>query len=176
MKLRIFGILKDVFLLVLLWGAIFWLVNSGCTKHQPHEPPVDVTPDTVHVHHNHEIVVVDTIFQDVICDIVDLTIEFIVIGDQSAPNIYAYFLNGIEVGRFVVEETFAQSTDVKFEVELVGLMFGDVITINVIEGSQAAVVGSSIIKIKCSFDGSSYFHPFRLKKYDVSEDGGRFGD
>ncbi len=127
--------------------GLHFVTFQGCTKTHPHEP---VPADTVHVHHDHEIVVTDTVLQDVICEIVDLSIGFVVIGDQSAPNVYAYFVNGIEWGQLRVEWTFENPANVWFEVEFLGLQFGDVITIKVVEGSRAAVVGLSILDIKCS--------------------------
>jgi len=76
---------------------VSFLAFANCTKHQPHEPPEQVPPDTViiHEHHDHEVVVTDTVFQFMICDTVDLMIEFIVLGDQSAPNRYPVYLNNV---------------------------------------------------------------------------------
>ena len=91
---------------------------------------------------------IDTLF--LTCEVVDLTIRFTVTGDQSAPNVYAYFVNGVELGRFVVSEIFPEVTEVTFEVEFLGVVFGDVITIRKIEGSRSESIGSSIIGIKCS--------------------------
>lgn len=154
-----------IYIALLAFSQIFlglhFMTSQGCSKHHPHEPPDTVLPDTVHVHHDHEVVIIDTVFQNVICDSVDLTVEFIVIGDQSAPNEYAYFLNEVEVGRFIVTDTFSEPTEITFYVVFEGVTFGDVITIRKISGSRADAIGSSIIDIKCSsqfglnsFDGA----------------------
>ena len=131
---------------------VSFLLFASCTKHQPHEPPEQALPDTVivHEHHDHEVVVTDTVFQFVICDTIDLTIEFTVIGDQSAPNIYHWFRNGIFVNEFVINEVFPKPTEIKFEVLFESVIFGDEITIRKISGSRAEVIGSAIIGIKCS--------------------------
>ena len=130
---------------VLIFIVLFLLqLSQGCRKNHPLEP--DVPPDTVVVVDT--VVVTDTTFR--ICDTVDLTIEFIVIGDQSKPNVYVVSLNEIFVYMFIVDETFSEPTEIKFEVDFPGVKFGDVITIKVVEGSRAAVVGSSIVDIKCS--------------------------
>ena len=128
-----------------------FLAFANCTKHQPHEPPEQVPPDTViiHEHHDHEVVVTDTVFQFMICDTVDLMIEFIVLGDQSAPNRYPVYLNNV-LYTTLITEAFPQITEVKFVVEFFGIVFGDVISIRDIKGSRAAIVGSAIVGIKCS--------------------------
>lgn len=130
---------------------VSFLAFSNCTKHQPHEPPEQVPPDTViiHEHHDHEIVVTDTVFQFMICDSIDLIIEFIGIGDQSAPNIYPIYLNDV-LYVSLITEVFPQITEVKFLIEFFGIVFGDVIAIRDIKGSRAAIVGSAIVGIKCS--------------------------
>lgn len=136
-------------ILFCLWVFAVYVFPS-CSKHQPHEPPVIVPPDTVvvvdsvfiHEHHDHPI--------SVACDTFDLTIEFTVIGDQSAPNIYAYFRNGVEVGRFVVTDTFDEPTEITFQVIFERITLGDVITIKKIEGSRAEAIGSAIVLISCS--------------------------
>ena len=73
--------------------TVSFLSFANCSKHQPHEPIEQAPPDTVvvidtltitdslHFHHDHPF----------ICIVFDLEIEFTVIGDQSAPNEYAYF-------------------------------------------------------------------------------------
>ena len=134
----------------IIWAAIFIMVMSltaNCSKNQTIRPTPDAAPDTV--------VVVDSFFVKAdtlffICDTVDLTIKFTVIGDQSAPNVYAYFRNGVEVGRFVITDKFAEPTEVSFVVEFLRMTLGEVITIKKIEGSRAEAIASSIIDIKCS--------------------------
>jgi len=135
-------------------STILILVN--CSKHHPHEPPVQSPPDTVvvvdtlHIHHDHEIVVTDTVFQNIICAMVDLTVRFTVIGDQSAPNVYHVLLNGVVVHIFIINDTFSEPTEVSFLFEFKNVIFGDEITIRKISGSRADVIGSAIINIKCS--------------------------
>ncbi len=132
--------------------AVSFLSFANCSKHQPHEPIEQAPPDTVvvidtltitdslHFHHDHPF----------ICIVFDLEIEFTVIGDQSAPNEYAYFLNGVEVGRFIITETYAEPTEITFRVLFERVTFGDVITIQKISGSRAEAIGSAIVGIKCS--------------------------
>jgi len=150
MKTNLFYVIIVLIILVITIGL------QTCNKHQPHEPPVDVSPDTVvvvdtfHVHHDHEVVIIDTMFQNIICDIVDLTVQFTVIGDQSAPNVYHVLLNGVKVGEFVINDTFPEPTEVSFLFEFLGVIFGDEIAIRKISGSRAEVVESSIVDIKCS--------------------------
>ena len=105
-------------------------------------------PDTTHIHHDHTVHVHHD--HPSSCDTVDIEIEFTVIGDQSAPNEYAYFLNGVEIGRFIITETYAEPTEITFRVTFERIIFGDVITIQKISGSRAAVIGSAIIGITCS--------------------------
>jgi len=135
-------------------ATMLFALVPNCSKHHPHDPPVEAPPDTVvivdsvfiHEHHDHPI--------GVACDTVDLTIEFTVIGDQSAPNVYAYYRNGVEVGRFIVTDTFPEPTDVTFQVIFERIIPGDVITIKKIEGSRAGIVGSTIVEIRCSASGT----------------------
>ena len=139
--------MKDLTVIGILSYLLIWfivvLVGSGCSRHPiPTEPVPPVPPDTV--------VVVDTLTVFVICDTVDLTVQFTVIGDQSAPNEHAYYLNGVEVGRYIVSETYAEPTELTFDVVFAGVTFGDVITIRLISGSRADAIGSSIIDIKCT--------------------------
>ncbi len=143
-----------------LW-VLFWamLITVGictfpnCSKHHPHEPPEQVPPDTVfvtvavfdttivHEHHDH----LGT------CDTVDLTVEFTLIKDQSAPNIYAIFLNGVEVGRIVISETSPTPVEVMFVWTFERFVIGrDSISIQKISGSRAETIGSRIVKIECS--------------------------
>ena len=139
--------LKELFFVVGLACALMFLGDfmTSCSKHHPHEPA------PIHVHHDHEVVVIDTVFQ--ICDTVDLTVEFIVIGDQSAPNIYHVFLNDVLVAMLVINETFAEPTEIFYTVTFLNIVFGEVITIRKIEGSRAEAIGSSIVDIKCSGGG-----------------------
>ena len=132
--------------------AVSFLSFANCTKHHSHEPTEQAPPDTVvvidtliitdslHVHHDHPF----------ICIVFDLEIEFTVIGDQSAPNEYAYFLNGIEVGRFIITETYTEPTEITFRVLFERVTFGDVITIQKISGSRVEAIGSAIVGIECS--------------------------
>ena len=139
----------------ILWAAIFIMLTAltNCSKNRdkvldsvPADTVFVVVTDTIFI----DVTVTDTLLVTVTCDTVDLTIEFIVIGDQSAPNVYAYFRNGTEVGRFVVTETFAEPTEVSFVVSFLRMTLGEVITIKKIEGSRAEAIASSIIGIKCS--------------------------
>jgi len=130
------------------------LVVSGSCDKAPQEPPEHVhhdhevvVVDSFHVHHDH--VVIDTVFQNMICDTVDMIIEWTVTGDESAPNTYNVYLNGILVYHFNTEEFPFGLTEVKFEVEFFGIVFGDVITIEK-DGSQAEIISSLIVDIKCS--------------------------
>ena len=135
----------------LLWLVFGLLLVFGCSKYHDHPNTPDdehAPPDTVVVIDTLIITTVDTVF--VSCDTVDLTVQFTVIGDQSAPNEYAYFLNGQEVGRFVVSETYAEPTEIYFDVVFERVSFGDVISIKKISGSRAEAIGSAIINIKCS--------------------------
>ena len=139
-------VLQAAFFFSLAAITITATIFSTCSKN-PGSPSPIAPPDTV--------VVVDTFFvkTDTVfstCEIVDLTIRFTVTGDQSAPNVYAYFVNGVERGRFIVSETFPEVTEITFDVEFLGIVFGDVITIRKIEGSRAESIGSSIIGIECS--------------------------
>lgn len=135
---------------VLLFMAICTFTN--CSKHHPHEPPEQAPPDTVfiiktviiHDHHNHPVT----------CDTVNVTVEFILIKDQSAPNIYGTYVNYVEYGdRIVISETSPIPVEVMFIRTFARLIFGDVITIRKIEGSRAETIGSSIIGIECSGGG-----------------------
>jgi len=138
----------------IVWWTFFFTVAiwtfPNCSKPQPQEPPEQAPPDTVivHFHHDHEVVIIDSMF--FICDSVDLLIQFTVIGDQSQPNIYDYYVNGIFRGRFTISKTYLKPTDLIFEVLFQNMVFGDIITIRVISGSLAGVVGSSIVGIECS--------------------------
>lgn len=145
----------------ILW-FVFWamLITVGictfpnCSKNHPLEPPEQVPPDTVfvHEHHDHEIIVTvtDTVFRFVACDTVDILIQFTVIGDQSQPNIYEYYVNGVFRGRITIRETFLKPTEVTFEVLFEGMASGDIITIRPVSGSRAGVVGLSVVGRECS--------------------------
>lgn len=131
------------------------LINLGCGK-TPQEPPEHihhdhevVVVDSFHVHHDHTVVVIDTIFQNEICDSLDMVIEWTVTGDESAPNKYPIYLNDFLYALYLTEEFPFGLTEVKFEIEFFGLVFGDVIRIEK-EGSKAEVISISIIDIKCS--------------------------
>lgn len=140
--------------------AVSFLSFANCSKNNPLEPPGQAPPDTVivvvtdtvivHEHHDHEIVVTDSIFQFVVCDTVDLLIQFTVIGDQSQPNIYQYYVNGVFEGRIIVRETFLKPTEVTFEVLFQSIVSGDIISIRPVSGSRAGVVGISIVRRQCS--------------------------
>jgi len=135
--------------LFLLWMFLLFTLPS-CSKHHPHEPIIDVPPDTIavidtliiHEHHDHPF--------GVACNTVDVTIEFILIGDQSAPNVYAIFRNGVEVDRIIIMETYVEPTELTFVREFLNMTLGEVIAIKKIEGSKAETIGSAIIEIKCS--------------------------
>ena len=133
-------------LMIPIWIFVF----SNCSKHHPHEPPEQAPPDTVivHEHHDHEIVVVDTMF--FVCDTVDVLIQFTVIGDQSQPNIYQYYVNGVFRGRITIRETFLKPTAVTFEVLFEDMVSGDVVWIRPVSGSRAGVVGLAIVGRECS--------------------------
>ena len=148
----------------ILW-FVFWamLITVGictfpnCSKNHPLEPvPADTVfvhehhDHIVHEHHDHEIVVTDTLFQFITCDTVDLLIQFTVIGDQSQPNIYEYYVNGVFRGRITIRETFLKPTEVTFEVLFEGMASGDIITIRPVSGSRAGVVGLSVVGRECS--------------------------
>jgi len=126
-----------------LWIA-WWifLFLSVCTfsncSFNPHEPH----------HHDHEIVVIVSVF--VVCDTVDVLIEFTVIGAEQ-PSIYEYYVNGVFVGRKTVMPTFlGEVIEVTFEVLFQSIVFGDVITIRPVSGSRAGVVGLSIVGTECA--------------------------
>ena len=149
------------FLFIFIVGGFALLALPNCSKHHPHEPieqaPADTVvvidtltvhehhdhPDTVTVHEHHE--------HQGICDTVDITIEFTLIKDQSAPNIYAIFLNDVEVYRIIISETSPTPVEVKFIWTFERFVIGrDTITIRKIEGSRAETIGSKIIKMECS--------------------------
>ena len=136
----------------MLWATLFTVMICtfpNCGKHHPHEPPVEAPPDTVvvvdtlivHEHHDH----LRT------CDTVDVTIEFTLIEDQSAPNVYAIFVNGVEWDRIVISETSPTPVEVKFIRTFERFVIGrDSISIQKIEGSRAETIGSKIVKMECS--------------------------
>jgi len=132
---------------LLFWISMFFLgwfllsVLPGCTKNQPNEPPEQFPPDTVFI----EVPVF------VACDTVDLVIEFTLIKDQSAPNVYAILRNGVEVDRIVISDTALKPTEVIFVKVFERFVIGqETIAIKRIEGSRAETIGSAIIAIRCS--------------------------
>ena len=138
-------------LMVPIWIFIF----SNCSKNHPLEPPEQAPPDTVIV----EVVIIDTVIVTIVdtvivpvtCDTVDMTVEFTLIKDQSAPNVYAVFLNGVEVERFVISETSQTPVEVMFVWTFERFVIGrDSISIQKISGSRAETIGSRIVKIECS--------------------------
>ena len=144
---------------VMFLMAIYTFLN--CSKHHPHEPPEQAPPDTVvvvdtlivHEHHDHPDTVAVHEHHDhlVRCDTVDMTVEFTLIKDRSAPNIYAIFRNGVEVERIVISETAPVPTEVMFTRTFERFVIGqETISINKIEGSRAETIGSTIIGIECS--------------------------
>lgn len=140
----------------IIWSmAVGIYIFPNCSKNNPVEPPGQVPPDTVIV----EVVIIDTVIVTivdtmivpVICNTVDLTIEFTLIKDQSAPNIYAIFLNGVEVERIVISEISLTSVEVMFERTFERFVVGrDSISIRKIEGSRAETIGTRIARIECS--------------------------
>ena len=152
----------------ILWLILFAILLAigitalpNCSQHHPHEPPEQDPPDTVviidtltiHEHHDHPdtVTVHEHHEHPGICDTVDITIEFTLIKDQSAPNIYAIFLNDVEVERIVISETSPVPVEVKFVRTFERFVIGrDTITIRKIEGSRAETIGSKILKMECS--------------------------
>ena len=140
----------------MLWATLFTVMICtfpNCGKHHDHPPLEPVPADTV------VIVITDTLFVDVlvtdtlfvVCDTVDLDIEFTLIKDQSAPNVYAIFLNGVEWDRIVISETSPIPVEVKFLRTFERFVIGrDTISIKKIEGSRAETIGSKIVKTECS--------------------------
>lgn len=136
----------------MLWATLFTVAICtfpNCSRHPILEPPVQAPPDTVvvvdtliiHEHHDHPGT----------CSIVDVTIEFTLIKDQSAPNIYAIYLNGVEVDRIVISETSPTPVEVMFLRTFDRFVIGrDSISIQKIEGSRAETIGSRIVKMECS--------------------------
>ena len=142
---RILWFIFWAMLMIPIWIFAF----SNCSKSHPHEPPEQAPPDTVvvvdtvtiHEHHDHP----------GICDTVDMTVEFTLIKDQSAPNVYAIFLNGVEVERIVISETSPTPVEVVFVRTFERFVIGrDSISIQKISGSRAETIGSRIVKIECS--------------------------
>ncbi len=136
----------------MLWATLFTVAICtfpNCGKWHPHDPPEKAPPDTV--------IVVDTVFvhehhdHPGTCDTVDVTIEFTLIKDQSAPNVYAIYLNGVEWDRIVISETSPTPVEVMFVRRFERFVIGrDSISIQKIEGSRAETIGSRIVKMECS--------------------------
>lgn len=148
-------------LILLIVGVIALLSIPNCSKHHPHEPPEQAPHDTVvvvdtlivHEHHEHPDTVTVHEHHDHpgTCDTVDVTIEFTLIKDQSAPNVYAIFLNGVEWDRIVISETSPTPVEVTFVRTFERFVIGqDSISIQKIEGSRAETIGSKILKMECS--------------------------
>jgi len=140
--------------------ALLLISIFGCGKHHPHPPiapePDPVIPDTVVVIDTVTVFVVgDSVFihehhdHSVACNTVDLIVEFIVTGDESA--VYAYFINGDEVGRFVVVDSIDGLIEVTFRAVFQNVVLGDIITIRKVDGDdETAVIGASLVGILCS--------------------------
>ena len=139
-------------------AAIFCLfvLTLNCSKHDHHDhpenpilPPEETVPDTVTVIISDSIFVHEHHEHSVACNTVDLIVEFIVSGDESA--VYAYFLNGEEVGRFAVVDMEDDEAEVTFQAVFRSVTRGDIITIRKVDGDdEAAVIGASLVGILCS--------------------------
>ena len=151
---------KRILTALYIWGiAALLMIVFNCTKHHPHPiapEPDPVIPDTVVVIDTVTVFVVgDSVFihehhdHGVACNTVDLIVEFIVTGDESA--VYVYFLNGEEVGRFAVVDMEDDVAEVTFQAIFQNVTLGDIITIRKVDGDdEAAVIGASLIGILCS--------------------------
>ena len=122
------------------------LIIVNCSKSGRN--PVSTVPDE-------EIASCDTVFVDVfteviaICDTFNLSVEFTLIKDQSAPNIYGVFKNNREVDRIIIADTSPTPVEVIFPFVFNVLTFNDKIFVRKIEGSRAEAIGSQITDIEC---------------------------
>lgn len=127
----------------LLWSALF---SIGCGR--SHDHPF-APKEHEHPHEHDPVFVEIPVF--VVCDTVDLEVEFTLIKDQSAPNVYAIFRNGVEVDRIVISETAPAPTEVKFLYRFDRFVIGqETISIQKVLGSRAETIGSALVKIECS--------------------------
>ena len=138
-------------ILEIIWPVCFLFVLAllfaphGCSKN-PGEP--EPTPDPclecppVFIQ-----VPGDSVF--VVCDEVDLTVEFTVKKDQSQPNDYVIEREGFPDEPVSITDTSPAPVDTSFT-RVFENYTGERFSIKIIAGSKAETIGVAIIDLKCS--------------------------
>ena len=128
--------MKKIIGLIVFWvvlhSASFYL---ACSKH-PTNPVPDPDP-----------VPCDTVF--VVCGTLDITVEFMVIKDRSAPNVYLRKRAGHPDKTYTVIET--SPTPIPFVfTEVFEDYTGEAFSIEKVSGSLAEALGIAIVKLECA--------------------------
>jgi len=123
------------------------LVIQVCSKNpgEPELPPDDDCPEL-------NCIDCPPVFIDVpvICEVVDLTIEFTVIKDQSAPNVYGIYREGILIETITIEDTSPNPVPVTFDRTFFSYRFGESIELRKESGSRAETLSQKIVGIVCA--------------------------